>query len=61
MLAGAHAGAHWLASPEQQGRSITYRADFDAMQGLVGYLTDNCCAGDASKCAPACAPARKRA
>ena len=50
-----------LIQAEQQGRSITYRADFDAMQGLVGYLTDNCCAGDASQCAPACAPARKRA
>ena len=50
-----------LIQAEQQGRSITYRADFDAMQGLVGYLTDNCCGGDPGQCAPACAPARKRA
>lgn len=51
----SHAG---LVSAEQDGRSIIYRADFAAMQGLVDYLTDNCCGGDASLCAPKCAPAR---
>jgi DNA-binding transcriptional ArsR family regulator len=49
-----HAG---LIEAEQSGRSITYRADFDAMRQLVDYLTENCCGGDASLCAPACAPA----
>ncbi len=51
----SHAG---LVSAEQDGRSIIYRADFGAMQGLVDYLTDNCCGGDAALCAPKCAPAR---
>lgn len=51
----SHAG---LVSAEQNGRSIIYRADFDAMQGLVDYLTDNCCGGDPTLCAPACVPAR---
>lgn len=45
----AHAG---LVEAEQQGRSILYRADFAAMRGLVDYLTENCCAGDADACAP---------
>lgn len=47
-----------LIDAEQHGRSITYRANFAAMQGLIGYLGDNCCGGDASRCAPAVAPAR---
>ena len=33
------------------GRSIIYSADFAAMNGLVGYLTENCCGG--SSCVPA--------
>lgn len=52
-----HAG---LIESEQNGRSINYRADFDAMRQLVDYLTENCCSGDASLCAPACAPAPAR-
>lgn len=45
-----------LIEAEQNGRSITYRANFGVMQGLVAYLTDNCCGGDPSQCAPRCAP-----
>ena len=41
-----------LIDAEQNGRSITYRADFEAMRGLLGYLGDNCCGGDPSRCAP---------
>ena len=52
-----HAG---LIEAEQNGRSITYRANFAAMQALVGYLCDNCCGGDESRCAPAAIPARER-
>ena len=47
-----------LIRPEPLGRHIRYRADFAAMRGLVGFLTDNCCGGDASLCAPADAPAK---
>ncbi|MBU2048245.1 MAG: metalloregulator ArsR/SmtB family transcription factor [Gammaproteobacteria bacterium] len=36
-----------LVSAEPRGRSICYRADFEAMNGLIGYLTENCCAGEA--------------
>lgn len=45
----AHAG---LIEAEQQGRYIRYRANFSEMQDLVDYLTQNCCGGDPSKCAP---------
>lgn len=49
-----------LIGGEAQGRSILYRADFDAMHGLIGFLTRNCCGGDASHCLPAAPPPRKR-
>ncbi|WP_313697143.1 helix-turn-helix domain-containing protein [Achromobacter sp.] len=38
----AHAG---LVTIEQQGRNLIYRADFSRMNGLLGYLTEHCCAG----------------
>lgn len=39
-----------LATQRRQSRSIIYAADFDAMRGVMGYLTDNCCGG--ASCAP---------
>jgi ArsR family transcriptional regulator len=36
-----------LASQERQGRNLIYRAAFDQMNGLLAYLTDNCCQGEA--------------
>ncbi|HYD96012.1 MAG TPA: metalloregulator ArsR/SmtB family transcription factor [Noviherbaspirillum sp.] len=44
----AHAG---LAVPRQEGRFIIYAANFDVMNALVGYLTENCCNGNS--CTPA--------
>lgn len=41
-----------LIVAEQNGRSITYRADFQTVQALVGYLTDHCCGGNPALCAP---------
>ena len=43
-----HAG---LVSQKRHGRSIIYAADYAAMNGLLAYLTENCCAGAA--CGPA--------
>jgi ArsR family transcriptional regulator, arsenate/arsenite/antimonite-responsive transcriptional repressor len=37
-----HAG---LVSPRQDGRFVIYTANFDAMTELIGFLTENCCAG----------------
>ena len=52
-LAGlARAG---IAKSRQDGRFVIYTADFDSMNALVGYLTENCCGG--ASCAPeACQP-----
>lgn len=47
-----HAG---LISQQRDGRSLIYRADFERMNGLMGYLTANCC--DGAGCAEAVAPA----
>ncbi len=32
-----------LIGCRRDGRSLIYTADFAAMSGLVGFLTDNCC------------------
>lgn len=46
-----------LVDFRREGRSLIYSADYDRMNGLVGYLTENCCQGDAAACGPAaCAP-----
>jgi ArsR family transcriptional regulator, arsenate/arsenite/antimonite-responsive transcriptional repressor len=48
-----HAG---LVTQRRLGRQLIYAADFAAMNGLVSYLTENCC-GRGADCAPACNPA----
>lgn len=37
-----HAG---LISQERVGRNLLYRADFDKMNGVLSFLTANCCRG----------------
>lgn len=34
-----------LVTQERQGRNLIYRASFEHMNSLVGYLTENCCEG----------------
>jgi DNA-binding transcriptional ArsR family regulator len=34
-----------LIQQERRHRSLIYRADYQAMNALVGYLMENCCAG----------------
>ena len=34
-----------LVTQRREGRSLIYSADFAAMNGLLGYLTENCCTG----------------
>jgi DNA-binding transcriptional ArsR family regulator len=36
-----------LVSQERDGRNLIYRASFDRMNKLLGYLTANCCEGAA--------------
>lgn len=42
-----------LISQERRHRSLIYRADYAAMNKLLGYLVENCCAGGECE-VPAC-------
>ncbi|HEX5341752.1 MAG TPA: metalloregulator ArsR/SmtB family transcription factor [Duganella sp.] len=42
----AHAG---LIGSRQEGRFVIYSADVAAMNGLIGFLTENCCGGVSCK------------
>lgn len=44
-----------LVRSRQEGRYVIYSADFDGMDALVGFLTENCCAG------ASCTPRRRAA
>lgn len=48
-----HAG---LVTQRRLGRQLIYSAEYDAMNGLLGYLTENCC-GQGASCAAVCDPA----
>ena len=50
-----------LVTQRRDGRSVIYAAQFDRMNALLGFLTENCCAGATNKCAPAiCAPVKTK-
>jgi ArsR family transcriptional regulator len=48
-----HAG---LIARRRVGRQLFYATDFAVMNGLMAYLTENCC-GRGTLCAPVCDPA----
>jgi len=52
-----------LVTVRRDGRSMIYAARFERMNALLGYLTENCCRGQAEQCSPSrCipgAPARR--
>ena len=50
-----------LVTVRREGRSMIYAAQYERMNGLLAFLTENCCGG--APCTPAaeCKPARKRA
>lgn len=54
-----------LIASRREGRFLHYSANFDCMQQLVGFLTQNCCSlADAAcdaDCRPIATPVRKRA
>jgi ArsR family transcriptional regulator len=55
LAALAHAG---LVSQRRQSRMIIYSANYAAMNGLMAYLTENCCGGQACvDPVPCCPPA----
>ena len=45
-----HAG---LLIQSRMGRQLIYAADYDGMNGLIGFLTENCC-GRGTSCGPFC-------
>jgi ArsR family transcriptional regulator, arsenate/arsenite/antimonite-responsive transcriptional repressor len=54
-----------LITQQRASRQLIYSADFAVMNGLVGYLTDNCCAAEQGGCCPpaverAARPARRK-
>ncbi|NMW25115.1 helix-turn-helix transcriptional regulator, partial [Rhodanobacter denitrificans] len=55
----SHAG---LVSSRQSGRFIYYAPVIEAMNDLIGYLTDHCCSQSDGTCSTStakCAPARR--
>lgn len=48
-----------LLTQRRAGRQLIYATDFEVMNGLVGYLTENCCEG-ATSCLPATAKAHRK-
>lgn len=51
-----------LVRDEREGRVIRCRADYPHMNALLGFLTENCCAGDAGACGPSntCVPPARK-
>jgi ArsR family transcriptional regulator, arsenate/arsenite/antimonite-responsive transcriptional repressor len=47
-----------LVTQERASRNIIYRAAYERMDALLGYLTENCCQGDA--CAVGAANATRK-
>ena len=45
-----------LILQERQHRSLIYRANYPAMNDLVAYLMENCCAGPGCDAGSACGP-----
>lgn len=41
-----------LVTQERSGRNLIYRAEFDRMQAVLAFLTQNCCEGAACVAAP---------
>jgi len=42
-----------LVTVRREGRSMIYAARFEEMNGLVSFLTENCCQGSLAGCGPA--------
>ncbi|HQR48467.1 MAG TPA: metalloregulator ArsR/SmtB family transcription factor [Steroidobacteraceae bacterium] len=41
-----------LVTQERSGRNLIYRADYEAMNALLSYMTENCCQGMACDVPP---------
>jgi Predicted transcriptional regulators len=52
-----HAG---LVHQRRDGRSLIYATNYDGMNALMSFLTENCCAGSSSQCLPKDLPKLQR-
>jgi ArsR family transcriptional regulator len=43
-----------LITQRRESRQLIYAADFAVMNGLVGYLTENCCGSSEAVCSTTC-------
>jgi ArsR family transcriptional regulator len=49
-----------LIGVKREGRSLIYAARYETMNGLLAYLTENCCSG-VTECAPTAGAAKSSA
>jgi ArsR family transcriptional regulator, arsenate/arsenite/antimonite-responsive transcriptional repressor len=49
-----------LVTVRRSGRSMIYAAQFETMNSLLGFLTENCCGGTPCTPVAVCKPTRKR-
>jgi ArsR family transcriptional regulator, arsenate/arsenite/antimonite-responsive transcriptional repressor len=48
-----------LVTVRREGRSMIYAARYETMDGLLAFLTENCCKGTADRCElTSCKPSR---
>ena len=50
-----------LVTVRRDGRMMIYAARFEAMNGLIDYLTSQCCQGSPEKCLPKPSIAKRKA
>lgn len=48
-----------LVTAQRDGRSMIYSANFDAMNALIDFLTENCCGGNVCSPVSACCEPEK--
>lgn len=49
-----------LVISRQEGRFVIYSANFATMNGLLAYLTENCCGGNPCSPTSACSPSKEQ-
>lgn len=55
----AHLTRAGLITQRRESRSLIYAANFDTMNALIAFMTENCCGG--ASCAPAAQPKKRKA
>lgn len=50
-----------LVVSRREGRFLYYSANFETMNGVLAYLTENCCSLSPQECAADCSPSKLKA